>query len=71
MRVDLGVAAGVVPLDVLELGGVLEGGMLPVQVTHPQVQTRVARTDIPNVALEVLDVDRIETNKGDIARNHC
>lgn len=44
-------------LDVQEVGRVAEGRVLPVQVAHPGVQRRVARADVADVALEVLDVD--------------
>lgn len=44
-------------LDVQEVGRVLEGRDVPVQVAHPAVQQRVARADVTEVALEVLDVD--------------
>ena len=56
-RVDLGVAPGVVPLDVLELGRVFEGGHGPVEGAHPLVQVRVAGANVADVALEVLHVD--------------
>ena len=62
--VDLGVAAGVVVLDVEEVGGVAEGGVVPVQVTHPLVDGRVAGADVADVALEVLDVDGVEADDG-------
>jgi hypothetical protein len=55
--VDLGVALGVVPLDVVELGGVLEGRVVPVEVAQPLMDVWVARADVADVALEVLDVD--------------
>ncbi|KAJ3472434.1 hypothetical protein NLG97_g10991 [Lecanicillium saksenae] len=66
-RVDVGVAAGVVPLDVLKLRRVLEGGNGPVQVAHPLVDGGVAGANVPDVALEVLDVDGVETDERDIA----
>lgn len=50
-------ALGVVPLDVVELGGILEGGVVPVKVPQPLVDVGVAGADVADVALEVLDVD--------------
>lgn len=55
--VDLLVRAGVVVLDVQEVGRVLEGRVVPVQVPHPRVQVWVAGPNVFDVALEVLDVD--------------
>lgn len=49
-----------VPLDVLELGRILELRMVPIQVSHPLMQCRITTPNIPNVALEVLHVHRIE-----------
>ena len=45
------------PLDVDEVGRVLEGRVVPVQVSHPLVQVRVARADVADVAFEMLHVD--------------
>lgn len=64
--VDLGVAPRVVPLDVLKLRRLLERGDIPVQVAHPPVQRRVPRADVADVALEVLDVDGVEADEGDV-----
>lgn len=69
-RVDLRVATSVVPLDVIKLRGVVERRLIPVQVTHPLVQKRVSGADIPNVALEVLDVDGVETNERHVSRTY-
>jgi hypothetical protein len=38
--------------------------MLPVQISHPRVQVRVAGADVADVALEVLDVDDVEADDG-------
>jgi len=51
------VRLGVVVLDVEEVGGVAERRQVPVQVAHPVVDGRVARADVADVALEVLDID--------------
>ena len=52
-------ALGVVPLDVLELRRLDEGRVVPVEVAQPGVDGGVAGADIADVALEVLDVDRL------------
>lgn len=62
--VDLRVALGVMILDVQEVGRVLEGRVVPVQVAHPLVGGRVPGADVPDVALEVLDVDGVEADNG-------
>lgn len=59
-------APGIMPLDVLKLRGVLERSMIPVQITHPLMQRGIARTNIANVALEVLDVNGVEADQCDI-----
>jgi len=43
-------------LDVQEVGRVLEGRHVPVQVACPAVQQRVSRADVADVALEMLHV---------------
>jgi hypothetical protein len=60
MGVDLGMALCVVPLDVLELGAVVEGRHVPVEIAHPGMQVRITGADIADVALEVLYVDGLE-----------
>ncbi len=60
-------AARVVPFDVFKLSRILECGMVPVQVAHPLVNRRVARAHITDVALEVLDIDWIESNHGHVS----
>lgn len=53
---------GVVVLDVQEVGGVVEGRLVPVQVAHPLVDRGIAGADVADVALEVLDVDRLRAS---------
>lgn len=65
VRVNLGVAPCVVPLDVLKLRGILERRVVPVQVAHPAVQGRVAGSNVTDVTLEVLHIDGIETDDCD------
>lgn len=54
-------ALGIVVLDVSEFRGVLESWDIPVEVAKPLVDVRVARSDISNIALEVLDIDDLRT----------
>ena len=49
-------------LDMLEVRRALEGVVVPVQVLHPRVQSRVAGADGAEVALEVADVDWVEAD---------
>jgi len=57
-------AAGVMVLDVQEVGRVLEGAVVPVQVSEPGVDARVPAAHVADVALEVLDVDGVEADQG-------
>lgn len=58
-RVDLGVRLGVVILDVQEIGRILERRNVPIQIPHPLMNRRIPAPDIPNIALEVLNVNRL------------
>ena len=55
-------ALGVMALDVLELRRLSERRHIPIQVPHPLVQRRVSRTNVANVALEVLHIHRVEAD---------
>jgi len=63
-RIDLLMTPGVMPLDVLKLGRVAEGGQVPVQLPEPLVQRGVSRPDVAQVALEVLHVHDVEADDG-------
>lgn len=52
-------ALGIVPLDVLELGRLAEGQVVPVEVPQPGVDGGITGADVADVALEVLDIDRL------------
>lgn len=69
--IDLGVAASVMPLDVVKLRRVLECAVIPIQIPHPVVNCRVSRTHIADIALEMLDVDWVETNHCDVPEPIC
>jgi len=60
-----GVRPEIVSLDVIEVRGVLECGVLPVQPLHPPADIRISMADIADIAFEVSDVDRIEANDSD------
>lgn len=49
-------ALGVVIFNVQEIGGFFEACDVPVEVSQPFVNVRVAGADVSNVALEVLDI---------------
>lgn len=53
----------IMPLDVIKLRRLLKRRMVPVQVTQPLVQARVAAANVANVALEVLHVHRVEARQ--------
>lgn len=55
-------ALGVVLLDVLKLCRLFECRMVPVEVSQPLVQVRIPASNITNVALEVLHVNRVKTD---------
>lgn len=65
-RVNLRVASRIVPLDVLKLRRLAKRLVAPVQVPHPQVQPGVPAPDVPDIALEVLHVDRVEADERDV-----
>ncbi|KAH3671742.1 hypothetical protein OGAPHI_000447 [Ogataea philodendri] len=62
VRVDTRMRLCVMELDVIEVCCVLERRDGPVQLSNPQVQVRILISDHLQVTLEVLDVDRIETD---------
>ena len=53
--IDLLVALRIVLLDVLKLSRIMERRNVPVQLTHPAVDGRVAGADVSQVGLEMLD----------------
>ena len=58
-------------LDMLEVGRILERGMVPVKVQHPLVNMRVPVTDSPSIALEVAVVDGIEAYNRRVEPDIC
>ena len=49
-------------LDVFEISGVLESWVVPIQMSEPFVEMRIAGANISNVTFEVLHVNRVEAN---------
>ena len=58
-------------LNMLELCGAPESRFVPVQLPHPAVQMRIATPNIADVALEMLHVDRVETDDCCIEAHVC
>ena len=44
---------------------------IPIQIPHPLMQIRVSRADIPDVGLEMLDVDGVEADYGRVESDVC
>lgn len=57
-------ALGIVVLDVHKLRRVLEGRVVPIQISQPLVQVRISATDISYVTFEVLHIHRIKADDG-------
>lgn len=55
-------APSIMPLDMLKLRRPLKRIMVPVQVAQPLVHRGVSRANIPDIALEVLHVDGVESH---------
>lgn len=55
----------------LKLRCVLERRHVPVELPQPLVQRRITRSDVTNVALEMLHIDGIEANDGGVEANVC
>lgn len=53
-------------LDVVEVCGLAESWVVPVQVLQPQVDVWVAFSDGGEVTLEVLDVNWVESDDGSV-----
>lgn len=64
MWIDLTMALSIVVLDVHKLRCVLEGRMVPIQISQPLVQVRISATNVSYVTLKVLHVYRIKADDG-------
>ncbi len=60
--INLAMTLRIMLLDVLKFRRVLEPINIPVQMTQPLMQSRVAGANVADVALEVLDVDGVEAH---------
>lgn len=58
-------------LNMCELRRILEGRNIPIQMSQPLMNIRISRSDIPDVRLEVLDVDCVEANHGGVETDVC
>jgi len=55
----------VMRFDVLEIGRILEGGVVPIQFLHPRMDSGVPAADGTEVAFEVTDIDGVKPDDGD------
>ncbi len=59
-------ALGIMILDMLKLRCLPKSRYIPIQFPQPIMQLRVSASDVSDVALEVLNVDRIEADDGGV-----
>lgn len=52
----------VMSLDMRKLGRLAKSWVVPVTMPHPFVNRWISRPNVPDVGLEVLDVDCVETD---------
>ena len=57
---------GIMLFDMHKLRRFTERGHLPVQLPQPLMKRGIAAPDVADVALEVLDVDRVEADDGGV-----
>lgn len=69
--VNLSVALRIVILDMLELRCFPKRSVSPIQVPHPLMQKWVSRSNVANVALEVLNIYWVEANDCGIEADVC
>lgn len=69
--VDVWVTPVVMLLDMLEVGRVLERGVVPVKVPQPLMDVWVPIADGPSIALEVTVVDGIEAHDRRVEPDVC
>ena len=66
MRVDLLMTLSVMFLDVLKLCRLSKCRYVPVQSPQPIVERRIAASNVPDVALEMLDIDWVKADDGGV-----
>jgi len=71
MWINCRVAHHVVMFNMHEVGSLLESGNLVIQMFHPCIELGIIMSDCPDIALEMLYVDWIEADYGDIQTNIC
>ena len=71
MRINLLMAFRVMLLDMFKLGRLAKRRHIPIQIPEPVMQRRIARADISDVTLEMLDVDRVEAYDGRVEAYVC
>ena len=69
--IDLFMAFCVMFFDMLKLRRVLERRHVPIQVSQPLMQRRITRSDITDIALEMLHIHGVEANDGSVQANVC
>lgn len=62
---------GIMFLNMLKLRRLPKRRHIPIQHPHPPMQRRIPRSDIPNVALEMLHVHGIEADDGGVEADVC
>lgn len=55
---------GIMFLDMFKIRRVPEGRIFPIQMSEPTVKRWVSTSNVPNVAFEVLYIDRVEPDDG-------
>lgn len=65
-RINLLVTLRIVFLDVLKYRRPPKSRFVPIQLPQPLMQRRITRSDVTDVAFEMLDVDGVETDDGGI-----
>ena len=64
--VDLCVALSIMLPDMFKLRRLPESGDTPIQISEPFVQSRISGADVADVAFEVLNINRVETDDGGV-----
>jgi len=62
MWINLGMTQSIMLLDMIKLCRIFKCRNIPIQMPQPLMYPGISRPNIPNVALEVLYVDRIEAD---------
>ena len=65
-RINLLMTLGIMILNMHKIRRILKRRYIPIQMPQPFMEVRVAGADVADVALEVLDVDDVETDDGGV-----